>query len=169
MPLGVLWERDPIFKVYKNTGLYEILINEAPNKEFKLLLYSPVDPIDYYLSINHDKIIENEGPCKPPRPYMMYILCKPKPIKEEEVSNVYLCKNVEVFEGAAQPFTRVYGCLVEMLVVLTKLEAGALDESYIDYLRKLKWCIERASPRNDMFKEVAEDVLRRTKRAKRFP
>jgi hypothetical protein len=158
MPLGILWDERPKFKLYKGVGLLRYL-----NDETTLLLYTPESPLDFYLSLIHDKTIELEGPCRPPREYVLYVRCRPRLLRVNKSYNLYECLDIEISHGRPVPYSRSYGCLVEMLVVLTKLEAGALDPSYIDYVERLRWCIERSSPQNEKLREVADVVLQRAR------
>ncbi len=160
MPLGIIFLNHTIkFKVYRGTGLFKIL--EYYKENIELMMYSPKDPLDFYLSLVHDKDLEKGGPCTPPKPYIMYITCKPVLNKKNENYNEYICGNIRLEKGDPVPYSRAYGCLVEMLVILTKIEAGVSLEFFLNYLKDLKWCVERASPYNSRLKEVAELVLQR--------
>lgn len=166
MPLGVLWGDHPMFKVYKETVLYKYLRNP---KLGSLLLYSPNDPMDFFLSIKHDKIIEKKGPCLPSRPFALYMICKPHLKESFESYDLYFCTDIKTVYGKPEPYSRTYGCLVEMLVVLTKLKSKALDRRYLTYLDFLRWCIERSSPKEKRFKEVAEDVMQDAREIEKNP
>ena len=156
MPLGVLWGATPLFKVYKGTGLFELLERDEVEN---LLLYSPKDPADYFLSIRHDPKLESEGPCKPPKDFTLYVICEPSIKEIREDFKIYECRNVEIFEGNPEPYSRAYGCFVEMLVVITKMKAGVLDQKYLSYLDFLRWCIERSAPKSEKMRVVLNYVL----------
>ncbi|MCE4621167.1 MAG: hypothetical protein F7B95_01840 [Desulfurococcales archaeon] len=158
MPLGLKWSKRPVFRVYRGSGLYNIL---RDGKEEQLLLYAPLDPIDFYDSLMHRLDSELTG-CAPPRDFIVYVSCTPKLLLSNQEYDLYECGNAEVVPGKPVPYTRVYGCLTELLIILTKLEAQVIPGSKaLEYAENLANCVKRASPDKRVYWGVADEVLQR--------
>lgn len=123
-PIGVIWGDSPRIRVYRTTRLYSILSQVREGVD--IVMYSPVYPEDFALSIIHelDNLIGDE--CIPPRPYMALFKCR---AYVEEDFGEYLearCKGT-LKPGVPVPYTRLYGGLVEALVVASKAGAGVIN------------------------------------------
>lgn len=123
-PIGVIWGDSPRIRVYKTTRLYNIL--SRARKGVDIVMYSPVYPEDFALSVTHelDKLIDDD--CTPPRPYMVLFKCK---AYVEEYFDEYLEARCEgtLKPGVPVPYTRLYGGLVEALVIASKAGAGVIS------------------------------------------
>ncbi|MEN2999657.1 MAG: hypothetical protein ABDH61_03695 [Acidilobaceae archaeon] len=150
-PLGLLG-RD--FKVYKDTSLWRALPRSR-----RLFLLSPLDPLAFYESLRHELELQIEWrECpKPDERLGAWYSCAPQLVERGELYDVYRCEELVHVAGSPPPYSRVMGCLVELLVLLTKARAGAV-KGYSEHARWLAWCVERAS-RGGKYAEVARVVL----------
>ena len=162
MPLGVLMLEPPRFKVYRGTGLHSILRSGGASG---LRLLSPLDPILYYESIEH-RLEHNirwdiDGCPVADDTLGAWFQCNPRMVEETMEYDVYQCQGFQHITGMTPPYSRVQGCLVELLVILTKAEAGVVEDNILDYARWLKWCVERASPVEEKYVVLSKRILRR--------
>ncbi|MCS7106932.1 MAG: hypothetical protein NZ902_02375 [Acidilobaceae archaeon] len=150
-PLGIFGRS---FKVYKGTSLWRALPRAS-----RLLLLSPLDPLAFYDSVRHELELRVEWE-ECPRPHERlgaWYSCMPRLLERGELYDVYRCEEFAHIGGTPPPYSRVMGCLVELLVLLTKARVGAV-KGYLEYARWLTWCVERAS-RGGRYAEVARLVL----------
>lgn len=163
MPLGILYNDKPLFYIYKTTKMSSIL---SRNKENLLYLLSPNDPILFIKSLNHEieKEIDYENDCPNLDNLGSIYLCDSLFIREDENRLEFQCIKFEKIKGDNTPFTRVYGCLVEMLVLLTKVESGVIEDYFLDYAKGLKWCIERSSKMDEKYVRASNEIFKRIER-----
>lgn len=124
-PLGLRWGRPPTARIYSTTRLYRI-VSEGLDR---MLLYSPVDPLDFALSVLH--LLEEGGDvagedCAPLRQYTVAYTCRPEVVRASGEFIEIRCLEGALMEGAPVPYTRLYGALVEALVVASKAGAGVM-------------------------------------------
>lgn len=140
-------------------------LRESIRKASRLLCLSPSNPLLFYRVV-----IEGSSPiesCNKIDTSMGHWLeCKPTLIAELEEYEVYSCESPRLTQGSMPPYTRSYGCLVELLVLLTKIKAGILNKEALDYAKWLVWCVERSSPGTE-YVHAARHVLNAISRALR--
>lgn len=163
MPLGVFQGEVPEFRVFPGTGLYRLL-----REGFRdLYLLAPVDPLNFYRSINHE--IEGEirrqgnGCPAPDQSLGAWYYCAASPAGAGEGYDLYLCREFKHLSGCLPGYTRVSGCLVELMVILTKLQAGVAVEGAVGYAEWLNYCVERASRGSDRYVRVSNELLQAIK------
>ena len=156
MPLGILALNPPTFKAYKGTGLSRIL-EEAPTQ---LYLLAPRDPRLYWLSIEHklEDLIE-WTPCPRPDPGMgAWYRCTPEKAEDRGEYTLYKCTGLEHLAGSPPPYSRAHGCLVELMILYTKLRAGVRLGDPRCYARWLEWCVTRAAPGREDLASLASKL-----------
>jgi len=141
MPLGLRWEDTPRARVYRGTGLYHLITSGGVER---ILLYSPVNPLDFILSITHELDKELDGECEAPRPYTVLYMCKWPRVLVNTKEYVELECPGEMVEGTPIPYTRLYGAIIEFLVTASKVGAGVLEE---EFARACMQCSEWAARR----------------------
>ncbi len=157
MPLGVT-AREGAFRVFKGAGLLRRL-----NAKGTLRLLSPSDPLDFYLSLRHEleAQVNWDGGCPRPDPTRgLWFTCHYVTVSDEGPDVLFRCVELRREGGELPPYSRVYGCLVELLVLLTKAKAGAGEPWYLDYAKGLRWCVERASRGDRRYVSTADEALR---------
>ena len=157
MPLGLVWGPNE-FYVYRTAGLFRRL-----GRSGTLILLSPNDPLAFARSVDHTLELEAswDGGCPRPEPaWGAWYRCEYELRSADGEGASYVCRTLERVAGEPPPYSRVYGCLVELLVLLTKARAGVAEPWYLGYARGLKWCVERASRGNGRYVLEAERVLR---------
>lgn len=159
MPLGLFFGDSPVFRVYAGADLYKILkLNVS-----RLLLLSPVDPLSFYYSLNHsfESSLEWGVDGCPSLNSMLgaWYSCTPRLVGESMEFDIYECSSFTYLTGAPPPYTRVMGCFIELLILLTKARAGVLEDSFLEYAKWLRWCIERASRGDERYVRVVELIL----------
>ncbi|MEB3788453.1 MAG: hypothetical protein GSR72_01000 [Desulfurococcales archaeon] len=164
MPLGLqIYGKQAFFKVYKETGLSRILEHDKP---MALLLLYPNDPRCFYESLKHilEKRRLEPGEC----PLMDidgdYRVClSPLRVFGGTDYDIYSCTLSHGFLAGDWysniGYSRVYGCLLELLVYYTKVMSGIGDLPGHGYLEGLKWCIVRASNRDKAVMDVVDEIL----------
>ncbi|AFZ70906.1 Protein of unknown function (DUF447) [Caldisphaera lagunensis DSM 15908] len=161
MPIGILFKDKPKFYVYKTTRLSKIL-----NDKSLIYLLSPNDPLIYLKSLDHE--IENEikyvNGCPDLDNMGSVYLCYSRFLREDENGIEFECEKFEKIKGENLPYTRVYGCLVEMLILLTKIEANVIEDWFLDYAKGLKWCVERASKMDEKYVRISNEIFKRIER-----
>lgn len=167
MPLGVYFEARPRFRVYANSGLYRLLRDGVR----VLLLLAPRDPLLFYESLTHrlERVLEWGGdgcPVMSPR-LGSWFSCTPTLVEEGLDLDVYECLEFKHVVGTPPPYTRVMGCLVELLVLYTKVKARVIEEGYLEYAKWLRWCIERASRGDPRYVSTAEFILQELEKTAR--
>jgi len=151
MPLGLRWGDPPKAKVYEGTGLYSILTSGGVER---IVLYSPVDPLDFALSITHELDKEVAGRCEPPRPYMVMYDCQPHAAIVRDDYIELECPG-EIVEGTPLPYSRLYGAIIEILVLASKAGARVLEERFAgNCMQCSEWAARRAGGR--AFMDVQE-------------
>lgn len=161
MPLGVLWGDNKMFSVYRSAGLLRFLADRGT-----LMLLSPSDPLLFAKSVNHTLEHEVEwGPDGCPKLSGLggIYTCEYQRLMEGPEKVTFGCKLTEV-EGPHVPYTRAYGCLVELLVLLTKARAGVGESWYVDYARGLRWCVERSTRGLRDYVDTADAILHELER-----
>jgi hypothetical protein len=167
MPLGVYNGVKPTFTVYRDSGLYRVLRGGVR----ELFLLAPYDPLLFYESLTHrlEHVIVWGGDGCPVVSESLgcWFHCTPRLVAEDQGFDTYECSSFKHIAGSPPPYSRVMGCLVELLVVYTKAKAGVLSGGYVGYARWLRWCIERASRGDPRYVSIAELVLQDIERASR--
>ena len=165
MPLGVYNGARQSFRVYREAGLYSILRGGAR----ELFLLAPYDPMLFYESVAHklESRIEwgSDGCPRVSELLGCWFQCTPALAAVNPGFDVYECSRFKHVAGAPPPYSRVMGCLVELLIVYTKVRAGVAMEGYLDYARWLRWCVERASRGDPRYVSIADLILQDLKRA----
>ena len=144
MPVGLLRRGASLrFKLYRGTSLWRA-IRGSPGP---LVFYAPRDPLDFLKAVDH--VLEGElAGCRPERGrYTLLVECDSAvEAGAGEGFDWYECRGARVEAGDPAPYTRAYGCIVELLVVLTKAWAGAVGCDALEYARWLGWCVGRSAP-----------------------
>jgi hypothetical protein len=144
MPLGLRWGDPPIAKVYRGTGLYSIL--KSADVE-RIVLYSPANPLDFVLSITHELDKDVTAECEPPRPYMIKYSCWPR-VRADREDYIELECPGEIGEGIPLPYSRLYGAIIEILVIASKVGAGVLGGEFAsNCMQCSEWAARRAGGR----------------------
>jgi len=143
MPLGV-YSWDPgYFRVYHGTGMARAY------RGGPLLLLAPRDPLLFLESLEHrleQRVPYYSGcPFQDPRLGAWYS-CLGVPLARDPGADWYACANPRRIAGEPpHAYTRSYGCLVELLILYTKLLAGALSELPPGLVEGLHRCVERSA------------------------
>lgn len=159
MPLGILYDKDPIFYVYKTTKMAKLLSKESQNK---IYLISPYDPLLFLDSLEHrikDKIKYNNDCPEPDENIGTWYYCNAIYRNESRDRLEFYCKNFFKLKGKAIPYSRSYGCIIELLVLLTKVQAGFKEPWFLTYANGLKWCVERSSNKDEKYEKASEYLL----------
>lgn len=157
-PVGVFGMERGTFRLYKGTRTSELMRGAE-----KIFLLSPSDPLLYYKSLRHELEAEVawDGGCpRPDERLGAWYACSPRLVEEREEYDVYECEKMIHVAGTPSPYSRTTGCLVELLVLLSKVKAGVSMGDYACYARWLRRCVERSSRGNKKYLEVADAVLR---------
>lgn len=157
-PIGIFGMERGTFRLYRGTRIGEIMRTAQ-----KIFLLSPSDPLLFYKSLTHELEAEIawEGECpKPDERLGAWYACEPRLVERREEYDLYECGRLEHIIGVPPPYSRTMGCLVELLVILTKVRAGVELGDYRCYASWLRRCIERSSRGNPKYLEVADAVLR---------
>jgi hypothetical protein len=176
MPLGVsLRGGRPFFRIYRGVGFERLLAEAGMPARFTVMLLSPRDPLLFLESYLHR--LEHRVPwacdCPSPRPELgSWLVCKAELAGFTGEFVAYECSGLELAVLAEEPgfYSRALGCMVELLVVHSKLAAGV--ETGIDaasYARGLAWCIERSAPERHELHVEAERLVQAVERASRLP
>lgn len=166
MPLGVVREDVALqFRVYQDAGLAKIL----DRRRLRLLLLAPKDPLLYLESIEHklEKRLLYRGGCPEPDPDLgAWVECITSYLGTQGGVHLYSC-DARRLVGESPGYTRLHGCIVETLVILTKIRAGAplpaLPGGVEAYLEWLSWCIKRSG--RGLYDELADSLLRAARKA----
>jgi len=141
-PLGVAGRDPGVFRLYTGTRMQR-LYRGGP-----LLLLAPRDPLAFYEAVRGDAWSLAGGAAGCPEPDTRlgsWFHCVGSLAATGPPYDVYLCPGgprpmaLAPWEG----YTRVYGCLVELLVAATKALAGVQVPR--GYAEGLAWCARRAS------------------------
>ncbi|MEM1872985.1 MAG: DUF447 family protein [Acidilobaceae archaeon] len=158
-PLGLKLEGGRArFRVYSRK------LRASMRETERLVCLAPVDPLVFYESVVEGKSVVSCSELDSSRGH--WLVCKPELVEEREDYDVYACTRLEVVRGASSPYARAYGCLVELLVLLTKARAGVLGAGALEYARWLSWCIERSSS-VESYVRAARNILELLERALR--
>jgi len=158
MPLGVVAGDQPTFFVYKGSRLYGSLSTSGT-----LRLLSPRDPLLFVKSLRHELEQElqwSEGCPAVDESLGAWYDCRYRLLSLQKEGSSYVCDGIRYLGGLTGPFTRTYGCLVELLVLLTKARAGVWEEWFLPYAKGLTWCVERSSRGSEKYVNAALEVLR---------
>ncbi len=155
MPLGVAGERPGLVRIYRGAGLYHRFGGGL------LLLLAPRDPLLFYESVTHrlESSIRYEAGCPVVDESLgSWFSCNLTLAGSGPDYDLYLCDGPRLL--AASPFlgySRVYGCIVELLVAASKAAAGvSVPEGYAE---GLAWCASRGSMGDDRVLRVVEWAL----------
>ena len=160
MPLGLVFGRYPAFFVYKSARMSNYLHKGKPNP---IYLLSPLDPTLFIKSLRHELEMElsyREGCPQPDSKLGLWYYCKALFSYEDKERYVFRCEDMQKIGGECRPYSRAYGCIVELLVVLTKLQAGIKEPWFLEYARGLKWCVERSSNEDERLVSISDEILR---------
>lgn len=170
MPLGIMREGGSwLFRLYPGVGLLDIA--RAAGGRLRLYMLSPSDPLSYLESYYHEleqKIDWQEG-CPTPDPLLgVWARCEAAflSVDRETGAHWYRCENLEVVSPGLwswwTPYYRAYGCLVELLVLASKVRAGVAGYRGLHIIRHaemLARCVERSAPGRGELREGARRVL----------
>ncbi len=167
MPLGVVRTGSTLtFRVFRGAGLLSRLGSGGP-----LMLLSPLTPEAFLWSLNHEleSMItwDPEKRCPVPSPkWGAWVECLAESTGWEGEVRRYVCRDSRHLSGSPPSYTRSLGCLVEMLIIITKLEADAplpeIRGGVMGYLEWLAWCVSRSS--GGRLDAVARGLLERASR-----
>ena len=138
-PLGLRWGPTPWARVYRSTRLYALIKEGVVDR---MILYSPLDPRDFILSITHqlDALLEE---CRPPKPYAVAYECTPR-IKGGTSDYIDVACPGSLRLGIPTPYTRLYGAIVETLVLASKIGAGVVNEEFARAcMQCCRWALQR--------------------------
>ncbi|WP_292320948.1 DUF447 domain-containing protein [Caldisphaera sp.] len=164
MPLGILYNEEPLFYVYKTTKMAKLLSKESQNR---IYLLSPYDPILFLDSLEHkieNNISYDNGCPKLDESIGIWYNCNAIYKKEFNDKLEFYCSNLLKLKGDAVPYNRSYGCIVELLVLLTKVQAGVKEPWFLTYANGLKWCVERSSNKDERYAKVSDHILQLLKK-----
>ncbi len=127
------------FRVFRGSMLWRILVEEE--YDGYIVAYTPRDPGEFALHV-----LEGGGRVKTCRPegQPFTIKCKPELRSVDERAAWFTCKEFEARVGPGMPYTRMYGCLVELAVLASKARARVVGDWALSYARGLVWCVERS-------------------------
>ncbi len=157
MPLGIIWAPQPAFYIYKTAGLSRLIDSSGT-----LFLLSPSDPLLFLESINHTlelKVAFDDNGCPRPSELGSWYRCDYVINYNDNEKVGGVCRSFIPVRLASVPYTRLYGCLVELLVILTKARAGVIKDWYLEYARGLRDCIERSSRGAPRYVAAADSAL----------
>lgn len=151
------------FRVFRGSMLWRILVEEE--YDGYIVAFTPRDPGEFALHV-----VEGGGrvkTCKPSgQPFI--IKCKPELKGVDESAAWFNCRELEVRAGQGMPYTRVYGCLVELAVLASKARAGVVEDWALSYARGLVWCVERSEAMGERrYGELARRLMRAVEEALR--
>ncbi len=157
MPLGVTAGPSPGFFVYKDARLYDVLSTAG-----RLLLISPYDPLVFLESVRHELEgrLKWKGGCPEADELLgAWYECEYSLDRVTGEGKHFSCTPLRLIAGRHVPFTRAYGCLVELLVLLTKARAGVWEGWWLPYAEGLVWCVTRSSRGAERYVVPANEVL----------
>ncbi len=155
MPLGVAGRRPGFIRVFHGTRLHRLWRGGC------LVLLAPRDPVLFYESIVGgiwDRV-NYEGGVPVVDPSLgSWFSCNASLAGEGPYYDLYFCDGPRPLALAGwEGYSRVYGCLVELLVAATKALAGIrVPEGYAE---GLAWCVERSSLGDPRVREAVEWAL----------
>lgn len=135
------------FRISGETAYFRVFsdrLRKALAEARRIVCLAPADPLVFY-----EAVVEKESravSCENTDPAAGHWLeCEPSLVESGGSHDVYACSSLRLTWGFQPPYSRAYGCLVELLVVYTKMKAGVLGPEALDYARWLLWCVERSS------------------------
>ena len=144
MPLGVIqFGGQAYFRIYTGTGLGQALREGCDC----ILLLAPLGAEAFVKSVLHslELSLEWQGTPMPDNSLGYWYRCGPiirgPAIGEEEW---FSCPLKELGGRLPGAYTRLYGCVVELLVHITKARAGAVPLDW-ELVRRMLWCIRRSA------------------------
>ncbi|MEB3844217.1 MAG: hypothetical protein LRS48_00880 [Desulfurococcales archaeon] len=160
MPLGLLlYDSLAYGRVFRGAGLYRLA-----GRIDGMLLLSPDDPLLFYKSLKHE--LENKikycGSCPCPDPRLgSWYSCTPQLYSDTGDFKPLTCTNLKPQLSGLHTITaysRVYGCLVELLVYCTRVLAGVWGRSP-SVEAYLAGCAIRASRGDRRVVETVSEIL----------
>ncbi len=164
MPLGVLFGERPSFRVFEGTGLHGILARRGG----LIYLLSPLDPLLFVESVGHslERLLAWEGSCPRVEPSLgSWFSCTAVYERTSGGADFYYCREFRNLSSSLLVYSRTYGCLVELLILKTKAEAGVIGKESLEYARWLYWCVKRSSPGEEKYARVALSILQGIEKA----
>jgi hypothetical protein len=163
-PIGLRWGKPPRIRVYNTTRLYSML---AEHETLDMILYAPAHPEDYALSITHELDAMKWDGCMPPRPYIVLYRCR---ARVDRYGDEYLeaaCDGT-MTPGIPMPYTRLYGSIVEALIIASKAGVGVIgDDAAVGCLRCSLWAALRAGGKKALaLRELLQAALERLWRSR---
>ena len=158
MPLGVLYGERPGFRVFEGTGLHRILARRGG----LIYLLSPRDPMLFVESVSHslEKRLAWEGSCpRVDQSLGSWFSCTAIYERTSGGADFYYCRDFTSLSPSPFAYFRAYGCLVELLVLKTKVDAGVVGRDSLEYARWLYWCVKRSSPGEERYARIALSIL----------
>ena len=157
MPIGVVAGQPPEFFVYRGTRFHEVL-----GESGRLMLISPYDPLVFLRSLRHqleEELAWSDGCPSVDEKLGAWYECEYALREVTGEGKRYACSRLRLVAGHHVPFTRAYGCLVELLVLLTKARAGLWEDWWPQYAEGLVWCVTRSSRGSEKYVVPANEVL----------
>ncbi len=157
MPLGLVAGQAPVFFVYRGSSLYRALQERG-----RVRLLSPYDPLAFLKSVRHQLEVElawREGCPDVDESLGAWYECNYALREINSEGKSFSCDGLRLIAGKHSPFTRTYGCLVELLVLLTKARAGVWEDWWLPYAEGLVWCVTRSSRGSGPYVVAANEVL----------
>ncbi len=139
-PLGFIRVGGEVrFRVFRGSRLWRLLVEEG--RGGYIVAYTPGDPGEFAIHV-----LEGGGRVKTCRPegHPFILKCRPELLEVEGGDALFTCREFEAARGPGIPYTRAYGCLVELAVLASKARAGVADDWVLGYARGLVWCVERS-------------------------
>ncbi len=164
MPLGLIVDGGTVrFRVFRGSGYWRLLVEGGAGGAV-VVAYTPLDPLEFleYMTV---KPAPRES-CNPAG-YSVLVECRPLLERLETGVAHFTCQQVRISWGRPLPYTRAYGCLVELAVLASKARAGVLGCDALGYARWLVWCVERSAPGRSDYRGAAAMALQAVEEALR--
>ncbi len=167
MPLGLSRSGESwTFRVYRGTGMARLLEDRGATLRFKLMLLSPSDPLFFVESYFHrlEARLEPWSQCPRVDPLLgSWYFCDAMLSGTSRDALAYTCSGgLKLIVEGSKPlaYARSYGCIVELLVLHSKLKAGVTPSfDIVSYAEGLEWCIRRSAPGRSDLAVVAYELL----------
>ncbi|MCE4611602.1 MAG: hypothetical protein F7B17_06510 [Desulfurococcales archaeon] len=164
MPIGLRdYEGVWGFRVFRDVGLARLLESCGMIPSFDLFLLAPSDPLVFVESYFHRlewRIQWGWSGCPSPEPGLgSWFYCSARLAGGGEWGYSYVCEGGlrGIVKGGSPPsYYRAYGCIVELLVLHSKVMSGVdVEVDAARYAEGLYWCVVRSAPgRGDLWLEA---------------
>lgn len=164
MPLGLIANGGSVgFRVFEGSGYWRLLVEER-REDAVLIAYTPLNPVEFL-----EFMMVKPAPRSDCRPsdYSFMVTCRPRLVEARGGVARFACEDARVAWGRPAPYTRAYGCLVELAVLASKARAGVVGCEAFEYARWLGWCVERSAPGLAEYRSAAAMALQAVEEALR--